>query len=67
MWRFLIPLLLSGSSLQAAEPVFDAIDYASPEKYLTAPASLGDEAKIKAQALSLKADSDQQTVSNVLD
>ncbi|QDU16837.1 Transglutaminase-like superfamily protein [Gimesia maris] len=67
MWRFLIPFLLSGSSLLAAEPVFDAIDYATPEKYLTAPASLGDQAKIKAQALTLKADTDQKTVSNVLD
>ncbi|HBL46804.1 MAG TPA: hypothetical protein DDZ90_25790 [Planctomycetaceae bacterium] len=43
------------------------MDYATSEKYLIAPASLGDSAKIKAQALKLKADSDQQTVSNVLD
>lgn len=66
MWRSILMLLMFGSSAFASEPVFDAIDYASPSKYLISPSSLGDQKAIATQALAFKADRDSKTVLNVL-
>ncbi|WP_298868048.1 transglutaminase domain-containing protein [uncultured Gimesia sp.] len=66
MWRSLLMLLMFASSAIASEPVFDAIDYATPSKYLTSPSSLGDQKAITAQARAFKADRDRETVLNVL-
>ncbi|QDT44611.1 Transglutaminase-like superfamily protein [Gimesia alba] len=67
MWRSLVCLILLSSTAFATEPVFDAIDYATPSKYLVVPDSLGNQAEIAAQALKLKGKSDRKTVLNVLD
>lgn len=53
-------------TLSAKEPVFDAIDYASPAKYLVIADSLGDHDAIAKQARALKAADDRKTVANIL-
>jgi len=65
--RMIIVLLLLGAGfLRAGEPQFGSIDYAQPSKYLALPDSLGDPAAITAQASRLKADSNLETIRNVL-
>ena len=65
MLRFVL-LLTFCSSVQAEQPAFDSIDYASPAKYLAIPESLGDREAIAKQASALKSTKDRRTVSNVL-
>ncbi len=68
MDRWIIMLVLLWCSVCVAEdPVFDAIDYQSPQNYLSLPDSIGNSVQIAAQAHKLKAEADQQTVANVLD
>lgn len=57
---------LINQSLLAEEPVFDAIDYASPAKYLVMADSLGDHDAIRKQAAALKTSDDRATLSHVL-
>lgn len=52
--------------LPAEVPVFDSIDYASPEKYLAIAESLGDHQAIRKQAEALQADDDRKTLANIL-
>ncbi len=71
MRRCTIPVALTVCSwlcpvLYAGEPVFDAIDYASPQKYLAIADSLGDRTAITSQSESLKDDDDRITVANIL-
>lgn len=63
----IVGILLWNSSCLAGTPVFDAIDYQSPQKYLGIPDSVGNSVQIAAQARKLKAKQDQQSVANVLD
>ena len=66
---FLLAVAFCGSLcpiLLADEPVFDSIDYASPETYLVIADSLGDHDAIAKQAHGLKADDDRQTLANIL-
>jgi hypothetical protein len=53
-------------SLWAIEPQFGSIDYTKPREYLGWPESLGDRGAIQRQASQLKADSDRETIRNVL-
>jgi hypothetical protein len=53
-------------SLWAGEPQFGSIDYTKPREYLGWPESLGDRGAIRKQASQLKADSDRETIRNVL-
>ncbi len=67
MWRSVILLTILTGTPPASEPTVDSIDYATPEKYLAFPSTLGNEADIARQALALKADNDRETIRNVLD
>lgn len=67
MCRWMMLMLLWSASCLAGEPVYDAIDYQSPQIYLSIPDSVGNQSQIAVQARKLKADQDQQTVANVLD
>jgi transglutaminase-like putative cysteine protease len=53
-------------SIRASEPSVDTIDYATPQKYLDFPDSLGDRAAIQKQADELKGKTDLDTIRNVL-
>ena len=53
-------------ALRADDPVFDAIDYGSPKKYLQVAESLGNRDAILKQANSLKGPNDRATLTNVL-
>jgi len=57
---------LSTGLLWAGQPQFGSIDYANPSKYLAWPDSLGDRTAMHAQAASLKADTDLETIRRVL-
>lgn len=59
-------LLLPSSMAHAEEPVFDAIDYSSPDSCLGVAECLGDREAIDEIASGLKADQDRQTLSNTL-
>jgi len=59
-------LLLCMGTVYASEPSVDAVDYATPSKYLSITDSLGTNARITSQALKLKGDSDLATIQNVL-
>ena len=52
--------------LHAEDPVFDAIDYVSPSKYLDIAKNLGDQEAIAAQAILLKGSDDRKTLANIL-
>lgn len=54
------------SAIGADEPIFDAIDYESPAKYLIMADSLGDAKEILNQAKALKSGNDRKTLANVL-
>lgn len=64
-----LPVLLAvwSSTVQAAEPEVDSVDYARPDKYLELPASLGSSAAIRKKAATLKSQADLDTVHNILD
>ena len=55
-----------GTQLLAEDPVFDSIDYSSPEKYLAIAESLGDLDAIAKQAEELKGTNDQKSLKNIL-
>ena len=68
---YLLPLLFlacifDAGLLTAQEPVFDAIDYSSPETCLELAESLGDSKAIRTLATSLKGTSQKKTVTNIL-
>lgn len=68
-FRRLIAVIFCGtfcSTLHAEEPVFDSIDYESPDQYLVIAESLGDRNAIAELAGSLKADSDRATLAGIL-
>jgi hypothetical protein len=52
--------------LCADEPVFDSIDYASPNKYLVIADTLGNADAIAKQAMELKGSTDRKTLANTL-
>ena len=63
----LCPLVFVIHSVAFCEnPVFEAIDYASPQKYKSISESLGDVQAITQQAQALKGDSDRKTLTNIL-
>lgn len=70
--RFLAYLLVAAwcsstsSTIVAEEPVFDAIDYASPSRYTVIAESLGDGEAIITQAKALKGSDDRRTLANIL-
>ena len=53
-------------TLKADEPVFDAIDYESPTKYIVIADSLGDHDAILKQASALKDTDDRKSLANIL-
>lgn len=53
-------------SIQAREPQFASINYASPQDYLSWPDTLGDREAISNQALALKGESDPASLRNVV-
>ena len=61
-----VVLIVLQRGLLAEEPVFDAINYSSPESCLVVAESLGDRDAIKKRASALRAESDSKTLSNVL-
>ncbi len=66
---FLLAVVFCGShgtTLWANEPVFDAIDYASPTRYLVIADSLGDREEIAKQAHALRGADDRKTLANIL-
>ena len=56
----------TAASLFADQPVFDAIDYASPAQYLAVADSLGDREAIAKLATKLKGSENRKTLENVL-
>lgn len=56
----------SSTSVFADQPVFDAIDYASPSQYLVVADSLGDREAIAKLATELKGSESRKTLENVL-
>jgi len=66
MWQSVIFLVVFTGASPVSVPTVDSIDYATPEKYLVIPPSLGNEATIARRAQTLKADSDRATILNVL-
>ncbi len=65
--RFMLVLMLSLQAVaRGSTPTCDGIDYAAPETYVKAVASLGNLASIQEMASSLKGRDDRSTVRNVL-
>ncbi len=63
---YLLFLLVCAGTLHASELSVDSVDYSAPAKYLEITDSLGDRAKITAQASEFKGDSDLTTIKNTL-
>ena len=66
LWVSIAVSCLVNPTLRAEAPVFDAIDYALPEKYLVVAESLGNRDAILKQATSLKGPNDKATLTNIL-
>ncbi len=66
MKRCLLFIFVCAGTLCAADVSVDSVDYLAPAKYLEISDSLGDRARISAQAAELKGDSDLATIKNTL-